>query len=113
MGEIAIVIDDSNDITAAVAVAYEVARELTGQDLTDEMPDPHNHPFFRWMEGRKWFDLERVRKNVEATAKSQGLKSLECWETVFELLIPEVRHVCFTTDEGFIASSPWADDCDF
>jgi hypothetical protein len=107
-----IVIDGANDVRAAVIVAAEVVKEHLGLELsTDKMPDPHKHHFFSWMRGRKWFDLDRVRRNVRSTLRSQGLATPD-WEGIFYLLIPEITHVCFE-EGGAIVTSPWNDGYDF
>lgn len=108
-----VVVDESNDITAAVFAAAEVVRQELGLDLSvDDMPDPNGHHLFSWMQGRKWFNLHRVKVNVHNTLHSQGLES-EDWEGIFRLLIPEITHVCFTTEDGIVIVSPWNDGYDF
>jgi len=107
-----IIVDETNDLRAAVIAAAEVAREQIGLVLsTEEMPNPNEHRLFSWMQGRKWFNIERVKANVENTISAHGICS-EDWEGVFRLLIPEITHVCFEED-GAIVISPWNDGYDF
>lgn len=106
-------ITDRNDIRAAVIAVAEVVREQVGLELRgEEMPDPNDHHLFSWMQGRKWFDIGRVRANARETIRRQGLAS-EDWEGVFRLLIPEIIHVCFVNEDGMVVVSPWNDGYDF
>ena len=108
-----IVINSTNDLRAAVIVAAEVVREHLGLEFSEaEMPNPDDHHLFSWMRGRKWFNLSQVRDNVYKILQLEGIV-IKDWEDIFRLLIPEITHVCFFSEDGSMVTSPWNDGWDF